>query len=100
MLARQLRHSSLIALILVVSNLTTAPVTAKTQEQTQKQLQSILLQIDKLKKVMAVKEDSKSKYLSQLRSIETDIGQVSRRLDRTNDNINIAPVSDLTSGNQ
>ncbi len=72
----------LLALCLLVGS-----VNAKTQQQTQQQLQSILLQIDKLKQVIAVKEDSKSKYLGQLRSIETEIGRVSQQLDKTNDNI-------------
>ncbi len=84
--ATQLRLLT-IGILLLAGSLAFATVSAKTQKETQQQLKEILLKIDKLKQVIAVKEDSKSKYLGQLRSIETDIGQVSQLLERTNKSI-------------
>ena len=44
----------------------------------QKQLDSLLKQIDKLKQAIDVKEDSKSKYIKQLKHIESSIGGINR----------------------
>lgn len=83
----QIRCLNLLGLTLLTSCLTVGMATARTQQQTEQQLQSLLQEISKLKQVIEVKEDSKSKYLGQLRAIETDIGQVSRLLEKTNTSI-------------
>ncbi|MEM7561761.1 MAG: peptidoglycan DD-metalloendopeptidase family protein [Pseudomonadota bacterium] len=46
----------------------------------EKQLKSLLQKIEKLKQTIEVKEDSKSQYTKQLKSIESEIGDVSRKI--------------------
>jgi len=53
----------------------------------EKQLKALLLKIDKLKQTIDVKEDSRSRYLKQLKSIEGSIGRVSKIIKATGDQI-------------
>ena len=46
----------------------------------EKQLKSVLRKIDKLKQAIDVKEDSKSQYIKQLKSIEGDIGKLGQKI--------------------
>ncbi len=53
------------------------------KEEKEKQLQSLLHKIEKLRQTIDVKEDSKSRYIKQLKSIERNIGKVSQRIRST-----------------
>ena len=53
------------------------------KEEKEKQLQSVLHKIEKLRQTIDVKEDSKSRYIKQLKSIERNIGKVSQRIRST-----------------
>lgn len=58
------------------------PVSAAVDKATQeKQLKSLLYKIKKLQQVIDVKEDSKSRYSTQLKAIERGIGEFSRKID-------------------
>ena len=46
----------------------------------EKQLKNVLQKIEKLKQTIDVKEDSKSQYIKQLKSIERKIGKVNREI--------------------
>jgi septal ring factor EnvC (AmiA/AmiB activator) len=46
----------------------------------EKQLKSVLRKIDKLKQAIDVKEDSKSRYIKQLKTIEGDIGRLGQKI--------------------
>lgn len=46
----------------------------------EKQLKSVLQKIEKLKQAIDVKEDSKSRYIKQLKTIEGDIGRLGRKI--------------------
>ncbi len=46
----------------------------------EQQLKAVMQQIDKLKQAIDVKEDSKSRYIKQLKGIERKIGQVNRKI--------------------
>jgi septal ring factor EnvC (AmiA/AmiB activator) len=46
----------------------------------ERELKQLMQKIDKLKQAIDVKEDSKSKYIKQLKSIEVGIGQVNRKI--------------------
>ncbi len=50
------------------------------REAREKQLRTVLQKIDRLKKAIDDKEDSKSQYIRQLKSIETEIGRLNRRI--------------------
>ena len=72
----------MLALMLATSMV--APVTSAADKTAkQQQLQSLLKKIDKLKQVIDTKEDSKSKYIKQLKTIEANIGQVNRKIRNT-----------------
>ena len=73
-----------LALTLLLATLMVAPV-ANTADKAakQQQLQTLLQKIDKLKQAINVKEDSKSKYIKQLKTIEANIGQVNRKIRNT-----------------
>ncbi len=58
-------------------------VMADQKAQKEKQLQSLQSKIKKLKKTIDVKQDSKSRYAAQLRKIEGQIGQVSKKISNT-----------------
>lgn len=53
----------------------------------EKQLQAVLQKINKLKQVIDVKEDSKSQYIKQLKSIEGSIGKINRQVRATDKKI-------------
>ena len=76
--------TQVLMLTLMLAILMVAPVTsAADKEAKQQQLQTLLRKIDKLKQVIDTKEDSKSKYIKQLKTIEADIGQVNRKIRNT-----------------
>ena len=72
-------------LALILAMLMVGPVTiAADKTAKQQQLQTLLKKIGKLKQVIDTKEDSKSKYIKQLKTIEASIGQVNRKNRKTN----------------
>ncbi len=65
----------------LLAGLTFAPVYSANDKPTkEKQLKVLLYKIKKLKQTIDVKEDSKSRYGKQLRTIEQEIGQVSGKI--------------------
>jgi septal ring factor EnvC (AmiA/AmiB activator) len=65
-----------------------SPLTqADSKTDKEKQLRALLLKIDKLKQTIDVKQDSKSRYLKQLKSIEGNIGKVSKKINTTGNKI-------------
>jgi len=65
-----------------------SPLTqADSKTDKEKQLKALLLKIDKLKQTIDVKVDSKSRYLKQLKSIEGNIGKVSKKINTTGNKI-------------
>jgi septal ring factor EnvC (AmiA/AmiB activator) len=54
----------------------------------EKQLKALLHKIDKMKQAIDVKEDSKSRYIKQLKKIEKSIGSVNLKIRKTGDQIN------------
>jgi septal ring factor EnvC (AmiA/AmiB activator) len=61
--------------------LTFGPVYSADDKSTrEKQLKALLYKIKKLKQTIDVKEDSKSRYVKQLKTIEQEIGQVSGKI--------------------
>lgn len=65
-----------------------SPLTqADSKTDKEKQLKALLLKIDKLKQTIDVKQDSKSRYLKQLKSIEGNIGKVSKKINTTGNKI-------------
>lgn len=66
----------LLSVIITVA-LTTNPLLADEKSQKEKQLKTLQSKIEKLKKTIHVKQDSKSRYTAQLRKIEGKIGNVS-----------------------
>ena len=73
-----LRPSKLFLSALAVCLLASAPAMAEDREVREKQLKTVLGKIEKLKQAIDVKEDSKSKYIKQLKSIERNIGGISQ----------------------
>jgi septal ring factor EnvC (AmiA/AmiB activator) len=65
-----LRPSKLFLSALAACLLASAPAMAEDREVREKQLKTVLGKIEKLKQAIDVKEDSKSKYIKQLKSIE------------------------------
>ena len=53
----------------------------------EKQLKTLLQKIEKLKKTIDVKEDSKSRYIKQLKTIERDIGEINREVRKIGEKI-------------
>ena len=73
-----------LALALVLTSLLVAPLSdAADKPAKQQQLQTLLKKIDKLKQAIDVKEDSKSKYIKQLKSIEANVAQVNLKIRQT-----------------
>jgi murein hydrolase activator len=56
------------------------PAIADDKSAKEKQLDTLLQQIEKLKQTIDVKEDSKSQYIKQLKGIERGIGKLSRQI--------------------
>jgi septal ring factor EnvC (AmiA/AmiB activator) len=73
-----LRPSKLFLSALAVCLLASAPAMAEDREAREKQLKTVLGKIEELKQAIDVKEDSKSKYIKQLKSIERNIGGISQ----------------------
>jgi len=75
------------------------PLLADEKTQKEKQLKALQGKIEKLKKTIHVKQDSKSRYTSQLRKIESRIGEVSKKIRATEKKINQrkAELKDLRS---
>ena len=69
---------ALIAGLVLAPQLLAADRSAK-----EKQLKSVLVKIEKLKQAIDVKEDSKSQYIKQLKSIERKIGKVNQKIRAT-----------------
>jgi len=64
------------------------PLVADEKTQKEKQLKALQSKIEKLKKTIHVKQDSKSRYTSQLRKIEGQIGDLSKKIRSTEKKIN------------
>jgi septal ring factor EnvC (AmiA/AmiB activator) len=72
-------------LTILLAGLVAAPLSAANDKANkQQQLQVLLKKIDKLKQVIDVKEDSKSRYIKQLKNIERGIGLVNRDISKIN----------------
>jgi len=68
-------------LMLLVAGLVIGPFAIAADKATsEKQLKSVLRKIDKLKQAIDVKEDSKSQYIKQLKTIEGDIGRLGQKI--------------------
>ena len=68
-------------LTMLVAGLVIGPFAIAADKATsEKQLKSVLRKIDKLKQAIDVKEDSKSQYIKQLKSIEGDIGKLGQKI--------------------
>ncbi|MGB5329909.1 MAG: peptidoglycan DD-metalloendopeptidase family protein [Gammaproteobacteria bacterium] len=68
-------------LMLLVAGLVIGPFAIAADKATsEKQLKSVLRKIDKLKQAIDVKEDSKSRYIKQLKTIEGDIGRLGQKI--------------------
>ena len=68
-------------IICLLACLTFGPVFSGDDKSTkEKQLKALLYKIKKLKQTIDVKEDSKSRYVKQLKTIEQEIGQVSGKI--------------------
>ena len=68
-------------LVLLVAGLVSGSFAIAADKATsEKQLKSVLRKIDKLKQAIDVKEDSKSSYIKQLKTIEGDIGALGRKI--------------------
>ena len=72
--------SRLVLLVLLAGALFTLPLMADDRSAKEKQLQTLLGKIEKLKKAIDVKEDSKSQYIKQLKSIERKIGKLNQKI--------------------
>ena len=64
-----------------------AALQADQKSQKEKQLQALQSEISKLKKIIDVKQDSKSKFALQLRKIEGKIGELSKKISATRNEI-------------
>ena len=68
-------------LTMLVAGLVIGPFAIAADKATsEKQLKSVLRKIDKLKQAIDVKEDSKSQYIKQLKTIEGDIGRLGQKI--------------------
>ena len=74
-LARKLLYLGLIAGLCL-----SPPGYTQSKSAKEKQLESLLQEIEKLKRTIDVKEDSKSRYIKQLKDIERGIGQLSQQI--------------------
>lgn len=72
-------------LTIVLAGLVATPLSiADDKSNKQQQLKVLLKKIDKMKQAIDVKEDSKSRYIKQLKSIERGIGKVNRDIGTVN----------------
>ena len=70
----------LLVMLLVAGLVSGSFAIAADKATSEKQLKSVLQKIDKLKQAIDVKEDSKSRYIKQLKTIEGDIGALGRKI--------------------
>jgi septal ring factor EnvC (AmiA/AmiB activator) len=74
-----LAHKLFISL-LVACLVGATPLLAEDKEAREKELKSVLGKIEKLKQAIDTKEDSKSQYIKQLKSIEVKIGKLNQEI--------------------
>lgn len=70
----------LLVMLLVAGLVSGSYAIAADKATSEKQLKSVLQKIEKLKQAIDVKEDSKSRYIKQLKTIEGDIGRLGRKI--------------------
>lgn len=70
----------LLVMLLVAGLVSGSFAIAADKATSEKQLKSVLQKIEKLKQAIDVKEDSKSRYIKQLKTIEGDIGRLGRKI--------------------
>ena len=70
----------LVLLALLIAMFAATPAPAQDKSAKQQQLNAVLQKIQQLKEAIEVKEDSKSQYIRQLRSIEREIGAVNAKI--------------------
>lgn len=82
-------QSSITTIFILLILIASVPPTvlADQKSQKEKQLQALQSEINKLKKVIDVKQDSKSRFALQLRKIEGQIGELSKKISTTNKQI-------------
>ena len=73
-------HSPGILLALAVALLLAVPGIADDRAARERELRAVQQKIEKLSRAIEVKEDSKSRYIKQLKSIERSIGAVNRKI--------------------
>ena len=73
-------HPFRIAASLVIALSLATPVGADDRAERERQLRAVQQKIEKLSQAIGVKQDSKSRYIKQLKSIERDIGEVNRKI--------------------
>ena len=74
-------HLPKLALLVMLTCLVITPALhAAEKSAKQQQLQTLLNKIGKLEQAINVKQDSKSQYVKQLKTIEANIGQVNRKI--------------------
>ncbi len=73
-------HSPGILLALGIALLVAVPGIADDREARERELRAVQQKIEKLTRAIEVKEDSKSRYIKQLKSIERNIGTVNRKI--------------------
>ncbi len=71
---------SILLAILTFSVGFAAQVPAADKATSERKLRAVLQKIDKVREAIEVKENSKSRYIKQLKSIEKDIGSVNRQI--------------------
>lgn len=90
-LARKLLYLGLIAGLCLPP-----PGFSQSKSTQEKQLDGLLQKIDKLKHAINIKEESKSRYIRQLRDIERGIGQLSQQISAVGEQIS-SKKSELTA---
>jgi len=86
-----------LATIALLAGLVAAPLSiADDKTVKQKQLKTLLHKIDKLKQAIDVKEDSKSRYIKQLKTIERSIGNINLKVRKIGEQID-AKKADLAA---
>ena len=81
-------HLPKLALLVMLTCLVITPALhAADKSAKQQQLQALLNKIGKLEQAINVKQDSKSQYVKQLKTIEANIGQVNRKIREVDDQI-------------
>ncbi|MCP4335422.1 MAG: peptidoglycan DD-metalloendopeptidase family protein [Gammaproteobacteria bacterium] len=77
-----------LALFALLACLAVAPLSSADDKSVkEKQLKSLQHKIDKLKQAIDVKEDSKSRYIKQLKTIERSVGKVNLKIRKIDDQI-------------